>query len=219
MFTQIHEFLLRHKNFIKSNFSIIIIIILLIIIFLQRACTSPNENGKEIIRYKNKKYEVIKRETDTQIVTVPYSIYIPGESIYVQKPIYVPVPANVDTNNILKDYFAKYVYKDTLDLDSLGYVILTDTISKNKIDGRIWDSKINKYTVTNEIVLKELPRTQLYVGGSVGTELNNNLYAGADIALKTKKDQLYRINAGITSNLNPYVNVGMYWKISLKKNK
>lgn len=214
---QIITFWKNHKNVFQKHFSTIIIIILILIICLQRSC-QPNEmQPGQIIKYKNRKYQVIKTVTDTQLVHVVYTEYTPGESIYVEKPVYIDVPANVDTNHILKDYFAQYTYRDTLDLDSLGSVIVTDTIAKNKIQARIWDAKINKYTITNEVIVKELPRTQLYVGGSVGTELNNNLYAGADIALKTKKDQLYRINAGLTSNLNPYVNVGMYWKIKLKK--
>lgn len=217
MITQLSNFFKTHKNVFKKHFSTIIIIILILIIFLQRSCQPNNPEPGQIIKYKNRKYQVIKTITDTQIVPVIYTKYTPGESIYVEKPIYIDIPANIDTNDILKDYFAQYTYKDTLDLDSLGSIVVIDTIAKNKIQARTWNAKINKYTVTNEVYLKELPRTQLYIGGSVGTELNNNLYAGADIALKTKKDQLYRINAGLTSNLNPYVNVGMYWKIKLKK--
>lgn len=204
-------------NFIKKNFSLLVIAVLVIIILLQRSCTSTSNGGKEVVKINGKKYEVIKRETDTVRVEVAHNVYKAGKDIYHEVPVYINVPANVDTASILKDYYAMRVYKDTLKLkDSLGYIAVTDSISKNVLLGRTWDAKVNKTTVTNTIYLKELSN-QLYLGGSLGTLKPNNLTIGANAILKTKKDHMYGLGFGVTSELNTYIQGSLLWKISLKK--
>lgn len=199
-------------EFIKKNFSLLVIAVLVIIILLQRSCTSQ-PGDKEIIKIKGKSYEVIKRETVVQTVT--QTEYRPGETIYKEIPIYVEVPANVDTASILKNYFAVNVYKDTLRLkDSLGYVSVIDTITQNGIKGRYFDAHINKFETNT--YLREM-RTQLYLGGSLGIQKPNNLTLGANAILKTKQDQMYGLGVGLNTELQPYIYGSMLWKISFKK--
>lgn len=223
MWSIIYAFLLARipsKAWVKRNFTYLIIVVLVIIILLMRSCDGKGKKPDQTVIVNGKPYTVVKYKVDTLYKTITQTVYKPGTNIYVDKPIYVNVPANVDTAVILKDYFAKYAYKDTLKLtDSLGYVVLFDTISQNKIQGRLWKSSINQKTIKETLIVKEPNRMQVYAGGHVGFEFDRYPMIGVDLALKTKKDHLYRINAGINSRLNPYIQGGMYWKISLRKNK
>jgi hypothetical protein len=205
-------------TFIKTNFSYIIIAVLIAVIFLQRSCSTTTKDGKEILKIDGKKYEVLKREIDTVMVPVNHNVYKSGKDIYHDVPVYIQIPLNADTAAILKEYFAMHVYKDTLQLkDSLGYVSVIDTITKNGLMGREWNAKVNKITINNTTYLKELPRTQLYLGGSLGIQKPSYTSIGFNAILKTKNDHMYGIGIGTNSQLNTYIQGSMLWKISLKK--
>lgn len=205
-------------TFIKKNFSYIIIIVLAAVIFLQRSCSTTTKDGKEILKIDGKKYEVLKREIDTVKVTVNHNVYKQGKDIYRDVPVYIQIPANADTAAIIKEYFAMHVYKDTLNLkDSLGYVSVIDSITKNGLVGRQWNAQIIKTVINNTTYLKELPRTQLYLGGSLGIQKPSYTTIGFNAILKTKKDHMYGLGFGTNSELNTYIQGSMLWKISLKK--
>lgn len=205
-------------SLIKKNFNYLIILALVVIIVMQRSCSSTPGSPKETIKIDGKKYEVVKKETDTIRVEVAHNVYKQGKDIYHDVPVYVNVPANVDTAAILKEYYAMRVYKDTLKLkDSLGYIAVTDSISKNILLGRTWDAKVNKIQIDNTIYLKEPARNQVYIGGSLGMQKPSYLTLGGNLILKTKTDHMYGIGAGVNSQLNPYFQGTILWKISLKK--
>lgn len=206
-------------NFIKKNFSLLIIAALVIVILLQRTCTPKNPEPKEIIKIDGKKYEVIKRVTDTLKIPVIHNVYKKGEDIYHEIPVYVDVivPSNIDTGLILKKFYATHVYKDTLHLkDSLGFIAVTDSISKNKLVSRSWNAKVNKTTINNTIYLKELSN-QFYLGGSLGMQRPGQFLLGGNAILKTKADKVFGLGVGINSQLQPYFQGSMLWKISFKK--
>lgn len=206
-------------NFIKKNFSLLIIAALVIVILLQRACTPKNSEPKEIIKIDGKKYEVIKRVTDTLKIPVIHNVYKKGEDIYHEVPVYVDVivPSNIDTGLILKKFYATHVYKDTLHLkDSLGFIAVTDSISKNKLVSRSWNAKVNKTTINNTIYLKELSN-QFYLGGSLGMQRPGQFLLGGNAILKTKTDKVFGLGVGVNSQLQPFFQGSMLWKISFKK--
>jgi hypothetical protein len=206
-------------NFIKKNFSLLIIAALVIVILLQRTCTPKNSEPKEIIKIDGKKYEVIKRVTDTLKIPVIHNVYKKGEDIYHEIPVYVDVivPSNIDTGLILKKFYATHVYKDTLHLkDSLGFIAVTDSISKNKLVSRSWNAKVNKTTINNTIYLKELSN-QFYLGGSLGMQRPGQFLLGGNAILKTKTDKVFGLGVGVNSQLQPYFQGSMLWKISFKK--
>jgi hypothetical protein len=209
-------------DFIKKiDFKTLLILVLIIVILLMRACSGGkiDDNNEETIKVNGKKYVVVKRELDTIYKKITQRVYKPGKTIYVEKPIYTPVPVNVDTSKILKDYFAKNIYKDTLKLkDSLGYIALTDTIFKNNILGRTWESNINKVTVKETLYLKNPKKIQLFVGGVVGFDKNNIVnFAGPSVLLKDKKDHVYTLGVGYNNTKTVAIQGGMYWLIKLNK--
>ena len=206
------------KKYIKE----IIIISLVVIIALQRGC-GTDYGDKEIVKVDGKDYELIKQETDT--------IYIEKEvqvTKYVQKYI---------TKEVIKEVFSKVTVTDTLNLDydfpkevtdslgnkpasSLGYGILTDIISQNRIESREIDWFFKIPTVYNTTIVKELPKLEFYYGFGLGMDQTNGLgnFTG-NLLVKTKKMNIYGLNIGMSNQLGqykPFVGGSMYWKIGKK---
>lgn len=205
----------------KLDLQTIIIILLVVVILLMKMCTPkiPSKPG-DVVIVEGKKYEVIKRITDTQYIPHVTKIYKPGEIIIRDTIIYVKVPQIVDTNEILKDYYSKVVYIDTIKFkDSVGYVSLIDTISKNSILGRNWYANIKQKIIRDSIFLKETPKRQLYVGPNMGYDkIYGFNYLGAAAIYKDKKDRLYSLGVGTNSTTkSTMIQGGMYIKIKLNK--
>ncbi len=209
----------------NSDIKILLIIILATVIFFMRACggNDTTDVPTEKVKVNGKTYEVLKHTRDTIYVPKYITITKKGEDIYHDTTIYVKVPMDVDTAQILKDFFAKNVYTDTLKLDdSLGLVTIRDTISQNKIVRRTFTAKINQKEITDTLILKQPNKAQVYVGVNAGVDkvvgINN---VGGSILFKDKKDKIYQIGVGVVNRnngtLTPYINGGLYWKIKLKK--
>jgi hypothetical protein len=202
------------------DFKSIIIICLIIVILLLKMCTpKPPVKPGDTIKVNGKKYVVIHRTIDTQYIPKTKTVYKPGETIYVETPIYIDVPADVDTGAILKDYYAKRVYKDSIKLeDSLGTITLIDTIQENKIKGRWFKSNINQIVIKDSIIVEKPPVNQFYFGGVIGADriVGFNFF-GPSLVLKTKSDNMYSLGVGINNNRATSVQVGALWKIKLRK--
>jgi hypothetical protein len=221
------------KKYIKE----IIIISLVVIIALQRGC-GPDYGDKEIVKVDGKDYELIKQETDTIFIEkeVQVTKYVPK---YITKEVIkeVEIPVDVDSLAIIKDYFSKVTVTDTLNLDydfpkevtdslgnkpasSLGYGILTDIISQNRIESREIDWFFKIPTVYNTTIVKELPKLEFYYGFGLGMDQTNGLgnFTG-NLLVKTKKMNIYGLNIGMSNQLGqykPFVGGSMYWKIGKK---
>jgi hypothetical protein len=168
------------------------------------------------IKYVNgKPYEVIKHEVDTVDIIKTKIVTKQGKDIYHDTTIYVHIPVNVDTLEIIKNYFAKNVYKDTLHLpDSLGYVVMLDTISKNTIESRKFTANVKQRTIKETTIVKELPKTKIFWGVGMGFDRVNYINnVGVNLLINTKCDKLYNIGAGVDINKTPFINASIYWKI------
>jgi len=216
------ETLTNKTAILKSAFPYIIIAIMAIVIFMQRSCYSPTPPAPpktSVVNINGQKFDVQKQTTDTQWMSTPPQIVIrPGKVIHKDSIVYVEIPPCDDTLAILEDYFAKKIYSDTLRLkDSLGYIAVQDTLNRNEILTRIWDAHINTMKITDTFYLSTRPRTQWYFGGLIGATRPNTTMAGASLLVKNKRDCIYSLNAGYTSNLNLFVQGTVFWKIKFKK--
>jgi hypothetical protein len=185
-----------------------------------RACTStvkPKKGGT--IKVNGKKYVVVKHDIDTVYKPVKQVVYRPGEVIFVDKPVYVKVPTNVDTAAILRDYYTKYPYKDTLKLtEGLGFITINDTIFKNKILNRTFVSHVNKITIKETLYLEQPPKVMVFIGGVAGFDKVNIVnFVGPSLLIKDKKDKVYSIGVGYSNAKTVSIQGGIYWKIKLKK--
>lgn len=178
-------------------------IALVAIIVLQRSC-GPKPPPPEV---KVDTVTVVKEKN----VEIPVKVYVPKEVIKTETK-YVEVPAKVDTAIILKDYFARHYYRDSARIDTLGYVIIEDEITENRIASRKtfghYTIKIPERTIT---ITKEERKAKLFIGPELGTPL----YGGAKLDFLTKQDQLYTIGAGMGAGGLQY-KIGIGFKIKLK---
>jgi len=204
-----------------------IAIALLIVIVVFQQCGGNKKTTGEIVKVDGKKYELIKHEIDTFEVVKTKVVTKKGEDIYHETIKEVIIPTIVDTQALLQDYFAKNIYKDTLQLpDSLGTIAMIDTITQNKILGRTFNASVKQRTIKETMIVKELPKTQVYYGLTGGfnkEDVVSNI--GAGLLIKTKKDKIYnlgigvanRVSDGTNGTLSPYIGGGVYWKIKFKK--
>lgn len=211
------------------NFKNIAIAALIIYCLLQWFNPGGVMPGGRTIRIDGKKYEVIKHEIDTVDVIKTKVVTKKGEDIYhetiVEKE--VRIPAIIDTMALLKDYYSKVLYKDTLHLpDSLGTIALIDTITQNKILGRTFNANVKQRTIKETMIVKEPARMQVYYGLNGGFNKADVVSSiGAGLMLKTKTDKIYQFTLGVnnrvvdgtTGGLSPYIGFGTYWKIKVKK--
>lgn len=201
----------------KLDLKVLLIIGLVVALLLTRMCSSPNIPG-ETIYVEGKPYEVIKHIIDTVKVDKVTTIYKPGGIIYVHgDPI--PPPTNINKDSIVKEFYTKNTYKDTLKLkDNLGTVYITDTVFKNKIQNRTFIANITEKTINTTTIVKEKPRNQLYIGGVAGFDKVNIVnYVGPGLLLKTKSDKIYSVGVGLGTDKQMSLQGGLFWKIKLRK--
>jgi hypothetical protein len=125
---------------------------------------------------------------------------------------YETITPLIDTVTILQDYYSKYVYNDTIHINTIGYAVINDTIMRNTIFSRNVSTNflIPTTTVTNTIYINN---REWYWGlGLAGLPSQIN-YVGGELMLKTKKKQIYGFGVGVNQNFEPILSGRMYWKI------
>ena len=180
----------------------IFIIILLFIIFLM---------VKSAISLKDIQPVVIEKVDTLRQDTTIYK-WKKGKDIVHDTTIYDTTISflNVDTNAILKDFFAKNVFKDTLSLPE-GIVAINDTISQNKIYGRSFNASLTQKTI---VKVREIrtppppPKASLY-WGVMATKQENNFGYGGGLIYKSPNKGIIQLN--ITNNKQ--FQLGYYSKI------
>ena len=211
-----------------KNLKNIALLVLLVVVALEYFYPNSKFGGKTMV-VDGKKYEVIKEIHDTVDVEKIHTVYKQGKDIYHETIVHdtFTVASKIDTMSILRDYFAKNIYKDTLHLpDGLGVVFITDTVTKNQIAGRTFTANIRERVINNTTIVKELPKTQVFFGFDGGFNKTDVVsHIGTGLIIKTKGDKLYnlglgvanRVSDGTNGRLTPFFNAGVYWKIKLKK--
>jgi hypothetical protein len=135
-------------------------------------------------------------------------IYRKGKDIRKDTTIYdtISVSTPVDTMAILKEYFGKHIYKDTISIQD-GTIAITDTISKNAIFGRSVSASITHKIIkeVREIRIPYQPKGELYIGGNATTKGT----LGAGLIYKTP----YKGQIQLNINTNKEFQIGYFKKI------
>lgn len=177
-------------EFIKNNFlgitRIILIILLIFLIFL-------------IVGRKEKTHNIITTEIDTLITTKVINKYIKGDkipfkvldTIYIDTTIY-------DTTYIVKDYNQVKEYTDSIKQDS-NLFIIKDTISQNRIIGRLFKAQVQEKTITITNNIEAKPKAALYLGirSDVRTDYSN-INHNITLSLKTRNKGLFSVGYGMS---------------------
>ena len=201
----------------KINFNNILsiaILILAVIIVLQRSNSSPDIVEKPtIVR------DTVWQKKDSVTYTSPKVVQTIPVKIVSEK--YLPDP-NYDKlvlqyQELVKLHLSKNIQKDSVQIDSIGFVKVTDTVQNNIVQNRKWEYNI-KYPIIKETIIEPPKKiNQLYIGGGLqGNQYNiiNSINGG--ILYKNKKDQIYGLSVGINTNGQVVYGLSSYWKIKFK---
>lgn len=118
----------------------------------------------------------------------------------------------IDTLSILADYYVKYYYKDTIKIDTIGYIVVADTVTRNSIFSRnvMSNFAIPTTTITHT---KYINNREFYVGLKVQGRTDQLNYVGGELLFKAKKQQAYTIGVGLNNEFQPVISGGMFFKI------
>ena len=137
----------------------------------------------------------------------------PGEDMYIAVDSYDSLLNKF--NVLVKELTARKFYKDSLQLDSIGYIVVKDTVQFNSLQKRSYNYfyKVPHVTETMTIT-KYAPATrQLFIGAGLGKD---NFQGG--ILYKTRKDLLFGAYVAPPLQGVPLqFGVQAYWKIKQKK--
>lgn len=193
---------------IWDNIQSIIIVILIIIILFLTQCSGTDEPivKKEVVTQTEIKYDTIRVENEVEVIKWKWKI----KTDTIEKII----PQDVDTLDILKDYYTKYFYIDTINIDTVGYIVINDTIQKNSI--------LNRKT-TSEIVIptKEILKTdviyineyEFYTGPNFRIGGGKVDYMGIEGTLRGVNGNLFTVGAGVNNENKFSIGGGVLWKI------
>lgn len=190
----------------------IIIVILFIIILLMSKC-SGSKQPIEIIKEPTK--VITKVETKWDTVEIKEKVYVPKwktKIIHDTTFVEIKIPTEVDTTEILKDYYTKYEYQDTLFLDSLGYLVLTDTITQNSILKRKQVPYINIPTKTITVT-EYINNREFYAGFGGRVNYDGVSWMGLEGAFRNKKGNLFLIGVGTNHENKLSLGGSVHWKI------
>ena len=198
-------------KFIKDNFLSLIILFLVFILFFSK--------GKETTVTKTLKdtvwvYKDSIVYTKPQVIKTISVLYKDRPKEYLPDTNYASLV--LQYNKLVDKFLDSNIYQDSIKIDSIGHVYVKDTVSNNLLKGRSYSYSL-KYPIINTYTTSP-PKNQLYYGGGVlgsPVEIINNIQLG--VLLKTKRDRIVGINAGINSQGTITYGVSSYWKIKLKK--
>jgi hypothetical protein len=199
-------------KFIQQHFLSIIILGLVLILFFSKG--KDPKHTTTIIKDTVWVYKDSTVYTKPQIIkTIPVP-YTERTKEFLPDTNYAQLVSQY--NHLVDKYLASNIYKDSIKIDSIGYVHVKDTVSNNLLKGRAYSYSL-KYPIVNNYI--PIPsRNQLYYGGGINgspQEMVQNIHLG--VLYKTKKDRIVGINVGINSKAQITYGISSYWKISFRK--
>jgi len=198
-------------KFVKDNFLSLIILFLVFILFFSKGKeTTVTTSLKDTVWvYKD---SIIY--TKPQVIKTISVLYKDRPKEYLPDTNYASLV--LQYNKLVDKFLDSNIYQDSIKIDSIGHVYVKDTVSNNLLKGRSYSYSL-KYPIINTYTTSP-PKNQLYYGGGVigsPVEIINNIQLG--VILKTKRDRIVGINAGLNSQGTITYGVSSYWKIKLKK--
>lgn len=189
------------KDYFK-NIQTLLIVVLAVLLLLQRSCSSTPPVEPKVITEVVTKWDTVKVEKTEYVPKVVEKIVVNIDTF----------SAPIDTVSVLKDYYAKYFYTDTIQLDTLGSIIVNDTITRNLISFRDVQSDIfiPTTTITNTVYLY---KREFFWGASVGATNQAVQNINGELLYVNKKRDAYGFGIGLNPDFQPVYTVRMYWKI------
>lgn len=188
------------KDYFK-NIQTLLIVVLAVLLWLQKNCSStPSE--PTVITTVVTEWDTVKVETTKYVPKIVEKVVVDIDTF----------STPIDTVSVLKDYYAKYFYTDTIQIDTLGSIVINDTITRNLISMRNVQSNIfiPTTTITNTVYLY---KREFFGGVSVGSTNQAVQNINAELLYVNKKRDAYGFGIGLNPDFQPVYTVRMYWKI------
>ena len=189
------------KGYFK-NIQSLLVVVLAVLLFYQNSCSSTPPVEPQTIT------EVVTRWDTLKVATKEY---VPK---YIRKTIVNidTFQAPIDTMSILRDYYAKYFYTDTIKVDSLGFIVINDTVTRNLISKRDVQSNIfiPTTTITNTTYLY---KRELFWGASISGNQEQIQSINGELMYVNKKRNVYGFGLGVDKDFFPIISGRLYWKI------
>lgn len=197
----------------KYRYLDFLIIALLVVVLLQM-CNKKTTSETKTYYYKDTTW--IKK--DSVIYSSPKLIIKEGSIDSVTIKEYLPdtnyARLLAQYNSLLQEYLSRNTYSDSLKIDSIGYVHVKDSITKNSIAGRSFHYNLS-YPIIHDSVVKYAPPTrQIYFGGGLqGTSLKEISMFNTGVLYKDKNDRIYVLSATVGQTNNIGAQLQTYWRI------
>jgi len=210
------------KIFDIKNIIIALLLIVAVVEFINPKGIMPNRTiaVHDTVGFEVPVHDTIGIEVPVEVETL----------VEVEKPVpyavHDTIAALVDTNFIVTQYLnSKNVFTNTYKFDKQqGSITIIDTISKNKIIGRKYTTKITP--IKDTLRIPEPFKRKLFGGIEGGFNRPDFVSSvGVGFLINSKSDKIYRLGIGVNNTttdgtngvFTPYINGGVYWKIKLKK--
>jgi hypothetical protein len=154
---------------------------------------------------------IVKKVKVTKEIAVPYEVLVKEYQADTSYP-----KLKKQYEELAKDYAAKRVYIDSVNVGKFGHIQITDTVSKNKLSKRTTKDNFKIPVVKETITITKYaePERQLYLGGGVNANSSSGIRSvEGGLLYKTKKDQIYGLKATTTIDGITTFGVSTYFKI------
>lgn len=154
---------------------------------------------------------IVKKVKITKEIAVPYEVLVKEYQADTSYP-----KLKKQYEDLAKDYAAKRVYVDSVNVGKFGHIQITDTVSKNKLSKRTTKDNFKIPVVKETITITKYaePERQLYLGGGVNANSGSGIRSvEGGLLYKTKKDQIYGLKATTTIDGTTTFGVSTYFKI------
>lgn len=203
-------------NKFLNQIVLVVISILVAIIILQRTGCGEGSGSvvppPDTVRVVDTTYV---EKTKVIYKKIPITIEQPADTVFLPEPMYEPLKEQY--LELANDFGKRRIYKDTLVLDSIGHVYVTDSVRYNKLEGRsyLYSYKLpivaEKTTINNHAA----PKRQLYIGGGISATKTSIASLQTGFLYKDRKDRVFGAYAGLTPAGQLSIGVQSYWKIKL----
>ena len=185
-----------------KNIQTLLIVVLAVLLLLQRSCSSTPPVEPKVITEIVTHWDTVKVETTKYVPKIVEKVVVEIDTF----------STPIDTVTVLKDYYAKYFYTDTIQIDTLGSIVINDTITRNLISMRDVQSNIfiPTTTITNTIYLY---KREFFGGISVGATNQAVQNINGELLYVNKKRDAYGFGIGLNPDFQPIFTGRIYWKI------
>jgi hypothetical protein len=192
--------------------TVIVLVLIIVILFQKNGCTYIHDKKVEIVTVHDTSWKVHDSLIIKKLIAKE-TIHDTLPKEYIADTNYPKLKAQYDA--LVIAYLAKKIYTDTVKLDTLGYVTVSDTVHKNELQNRSYkyNYKIPTVTVTTTITKQTPPKGALFMGGGVTGNSNEVKSFFGGFLYKSKKDKVFGLNIGLNGNSKIVYGVQSYWKI------